>query len=43
MKYLGHNLGIVDIDYQCLVVRLSELDVDYHPLVVRVLGLDVDV
>ena len=32
----------MDVDYQCLVVRLYKLDVDYHPLVVRLLGLDVD-
>ena len=36
------NLGIVDVNYQCLVVRLYKLDVDYHPLVVRLLGLDVN-
>ena len=36
------NLGITDVDYQCLVVRVYKLDIDYHPLVVRLLGLDVD-
>ena len=36
------NLGIMDVDYQCLVVRLYKLDVDYHPLVVRLLVLDID-
>jgi hypothetical protein len=36
------NLGIADVDYQHLVVRLYKLDVDYHPLVVRLLSLDVD-
>ena len=36
------NLSIMDIDYQCLVVRLYKLDVDYQPLIVRLLGLDVD-
>src|SRR4030088_1437115 len=36
------NLGISDVDYQCLVVRLYKLDVNYHPLVVRLLGLDID-
>src|SRR3982074_1365521 len=40
--FVDVNLGIADVDYQYLVVRLYKLDVDYHSLVVRLLSLDVD-
>jgi hypothetical protein len=36
------KFGIVDVDYECLIVRLYKLDVNYHPLVVRLLSLAVD-
>src|SRR3982074_1800959 len=40
--FVDVNLGIVDVDYQCLVVRLYKLDVDYQCLVVRLYKLNVD-
>jgi hypothetical protein len=36
------NLGVVDVDYQYLVVGRYKLDVNYHPLVVRLLSLDIN-